>query len=220
EWSNGATVAMQTGLCEGAYTYTVTDALGNSGSNTLMVGCNDPLQVSFLATGISDCLDSTSCDGAATLFISGGVEPYSVIWSDGQSDFTLNNLCEGTYAATVTDATSDSIFITFDIACNLDTTEALRLAATVDAAIISAYPNPFSANSVINFTLPVNDDNVTLEIYSVTGQKVAELFNGSVKANEQHTATLDGGFLADGMYMYRLVTTNGVHTGNLIRVKD
>src|SRR5205085_1373935 len=34
--------------------------------------------------------------------------------------------------------------------------------------IIKAYPNPFSVSSSIEFTL-TNDDNVTLEVYTVTG---------------------------------------------------
>ena len=87
-----------------------------------------------------------------------------------------------------------------------------------NVANVSAYPNPFSANANIEFTL-ATDDNVTLEVYNVTGQKVAELFNGLVNANQKYNVNFDGAQLADGVYIYRLVTSNDTFTGQLTRVK-
>jgi hypothetical protein len=83
---------------------------------------------------------------------------------------------------------------------------------------IKAFPNPFAVNSTIEFTMS-HDDNVALEVFSVTGQKVAQLFSGNVEANKVYSVSLDGSGLADGMYIYRLVTTDGSYTGNIVRVK-
>lgn len=43
-------------------------------------------------------------DGGISLFISGGTEPYSVTWSNGQSGADIGGLGPGTYAFSVTDA--------------------------------------------------------------------------------------------------------------------
>jgi len=60
---------------------------------------------------------------------------------------------------------------------------------------------------------------VTLEVYTATGVKVAVLFDGAVKARETNSVSLDGSNLADGMYIYRLVTSAGTYTGSLNRIK-
>ncbi len=44
-----------------------------------------------------------ACDGMVTLNISGGLTPYTVQWSNGETGTTLSNLCPGTVSATVTD---------------------------------------------------------------------------------------------------------------------
>ncbi|MBI5541651.1 MAG: T9SS type A sorting domain-containing protein [Bacteroidia bacterium] len=44
-----------------------------------------------------------ACNGSATVTTSGGIGPYSYLWSNSQSIATINNLCPGTYTVTVTD---------------------------------------------------------------------------------------------------------------------
>ncbi|GAB4288567.1 MAG: hypothetical protein Kow0068_14260 [Marinilabiliales bacterium] len=45
-----------------------------------------------------------TCDGEAFVNVTGGIPPYSYIWSDGQTTDTATNLCLGTYDITVTDS--------------------------------------------------------------------------------------------------------------------
>ena len=227
-WSNGATTEDVANLCIGDYSVTITDANGcttdvyhapfeeaeNCDSTTT------PLDIfGFSVFNDTDCGDET-CDGVIVLTVSGGVQPYSYAWSNGATDGTLTDLCEGMYSYTVTDAVGNSGWNMLNVGCNEINPVRMAENALVDNVIVTAAPNPFSANSVINFALPVDDSNVTLEVYSVTGQKVAELFRGSVKANATYNVTLDGGQMADGMYIYRLVTSGGAYTGNLVRVKN
>ncbi|MBN2366001.1 MAG: T9SS C-terminal target domain-containing protein [Calditrichaeota bacterium] len=70
------------------------------------------------------------------------------------------------------------------------------------------YPNPFNAKTVISWQLAVDSD-VTLEIYNIRGQKIADLFSGSLLSGS-HSVKWDASDLASGVYLYRLeVLGNG-----------
>lgn len=45
-----------------------------------------------------------ACDGAASAIVTGGVAPYSYLWSTGETTATISNLCAGTYNVTVSDS--------------------------------------------------------------------------------------------------------------------
>ena len=53
-------------------------------------------------------VDNVTCNGAddgmATVIVTGGVEPYSYLWSDGQTTATAFDLAAGTYSVAATDA--------------------------------------------------------------------------------------------------------------------
>jgi hypothetical protein len=218
DWNNGATSEDLAGLCPGFYEVTITDANGCTFDvSHAPFEEADSIAVSAMVIDDADCTDGDD-EGTVLLVVTGGMAPYEVNWSNGGWGLANGNLEAGVYGYTVMDALGCTYEGSVEVNCGGLAQRAETVAAVNDVTI-SAHPNPFSNASAIDFTL-TNDDNVTLEVYSVTGQKVAELFNGSVKANETHTVNLDGGQLADGMYIYRLVTTNGAYTGNLIRSKD
>ncbi len=77
-------------------------------------------------------------------------------------------------------------------------------------ALQQNYPNPFNPTTAIRFALPV-DANVTLAVYNVLGQQVAELMNGQVTAG-YHEIPFDASSLASGIYVYRLTATSGTET--------
>lgn len=66
------------------------------------------------------------------------------------------------------------------------------------------YPNPFNSITRIHYTLPKTSD-VSLVIYSITGQQVAVLVQGKQEAGEHHAMWETAG-LANGIYFYRLET--------------
>ena len=49
---------------------------------------------------------SSSCDGTATINVTGGTPPYTYVWNDSEAQLTqtANGLCAGTYMCQVTDA--------------------------------------------------------------------------------------------------------------------
>ena len=63
--------------------------------------------------------DSVNCfgqnSGSATLFIFGGISNHSILWSNGETDSTANNLIAGTYTVTVTDALGFQVDSVFEI---------------------------------------------------------------------------------------------------------
>ncbi len=70
------------------------------------------------------------------------------------------------------------------------------------------YPNPFNPTTNIQFELPAEQD-VTLQVYDITGRLVATLINGQRMQAGTHTASFDGSRLASGIYMYRMQLSGG-----------
>lgn len=100
-WSNGATTATISNLEEGIYTVTVTDANGCTSNHGVTMYLNDPLSISSNEIVVA-CNDELN--GAIDLTVEGGVPPYTFNWSNGQTQEDLNNIAEGEYCITITDA--------------------------------------------------------------------------------------------------------------------
>jgi len=64
------------------------------------------------------------------------------------------------------------------------------------------YPNPFNPSTTINYQIPERS-MVTLKVYDVLGNEVAELVN-EWKETGSYTVQFSAGELASGMYIYRL----------------
>lgn len=80
----------------------------------------------------------------------------------------------------------------------------------VPFALNRAYPNPFNPATTISFTLD-RDMRVSLAVYTVTGQKAAEITGGFFPAGA-HSIKWDASGLASGVYCIRL--TDGVRAAN------
>lgn len=64
------------------------------------------------------------------------------------------------------------------------------------------YPNPFNPSTVIEFGLPKESD-VSLAVYNVLGEQVAQLHNGYLQAGN-YSFTFDAKDLTSGVYFYTL----------------
>lgn len=79
------------------------------------------------------------------------------------------------------------------------------------------YPNPFNPTTKIQFDVPVQAE-LTLEVYNITGQRVAVLANGTYQAG-QHSVTFDASTLSSGIYFYRLSSGSFVQTQKMTLIK-
>lgn len=100
-WSNGRTTATISNLAAGTYTLTVTDANGCRAVGSVVITQVAGFVVDAPGTMVT-CFGAN--DGTATAVTTGGVAPFSYIWSNNQTTQTINNLAPGTYFVTVTDA--------------------------------------------------------------------------------------------------------------------
>ena len=84
-------------------------------------------------------------------------------------------------------------------------------------ALRQNYPNPFNPTTVIQFDLP-GQDQVTLDVYNVMGQRVATLASGSFRAGS-HEVIFDASGLASGVYLYHLRTPSFSKTQKMLLAK-
>ena len=128
EWSNGETTETAFALSAGSSSVVVTD--GN--------GCT--ITQEFTNFGIVGAASNITCnganDGSIVVVISGGVEPYTYEWSNGETISSLINLGPADYEVTVTDAEGANIVLNYIV----EEPAALDATVTVngDVATISA----------------------------------------------------------------------------------
>ncbi|MBC3539199.1 family 10 glycosylhydrolase [Rufibacter sediminis] len=90
-------------------------------------------------------------------------------------------------------------------------------AAVAVAPVLTAFPNPFEDQLTVSFTLDTPEQNVSLELFDLYGQKVQHVYTGSVEANRTYSFQLDPHPLSGKFYFVRLVTPTKVHTFKLSR---
>lgn len=98
-WDNGGSGLMIDNLGVGTYTANVVDSNGCTQSITIELS-NEPLSI------IGNSLDNLcfgDCEGEISLDIIGGLEPYTINWSNGQVGTNIIEICNGEYQATITD---------------------------------------------------------------------------------------------------------------------
>ena len=91
--------ATATGLCNGNYTVSITDANGCKGTNSGLIISNSQVVANPTITQPS----CNACNGMATLAPTGGGGSYTFVWSNTQLTNPATNLCAGVYGVQVTD---------------------------------------------------------------------------------------------------------------------
>ena len=92
----------------GTDTITVTDSLGRTATITVEVPANTatPITATMVKVNPTICADDEGqCNGSITVTPSGGVAPYTIVWSDGGApNLNRTQLCEGVYNFDIFDA--------------------------------------------------------------------------------------------------------------------
>ncbi len=134
-WSpSGGTNAAATGLIAGTYSVTVTDLLGCTSSAQVNVSENLAPIVTIISVTNVSC--NGGHDGSATLALSGGIGPFTYLWSpSGGTDSIASGLISGSYTANVLAANGCKSSVT----TNPAVLEPPPIIATVATGIVSCF---------------------------------------------------------------------------------
>ncbi len=109
EWSGGQTVASISGLAEGDYFCSVTDAKGCFVVFQTHLQAPEPMVTQVLSTEEVRCFGEM--DGIIKTHTTGGTPPYLYFWSHSAFDDDLFDLSAGSYTLTVTDKNACTIIL-------------------------------------------------------------------------------------------------------------
>ncbi len=99
-WNTGATTSSITGLDEGLYSVTVSDAVGATMQKSVNLSGPDELLPNV--TGTDETAFGAN-DGTAESQPTGGLIPYTYLWNTGATTAGILNLAPGIYTVTITD---------------------------------------------------------------------------------------------------------------------
>ncbi|MEO8150915.1 MAG: T9SS type A sorting domain-containing protein, partial [Bacteroidia bacterium] len=206
-WNNGATTQCRS-VYAGTYTVTVTNAAGCScTSSKTVTTCTPPsCSISGYSTCGSNAIQICAPSGTG----------YTYLWSNGATT-QCRYVYAGTYWVTVTNSSGCSS------SCSKCVTVSRMMESTVvdnsGTFQVSAYPNPFYESSTIEFQNTKENSHVTIELYDLTGNRIATLFEQDVEQGVTYQAKVNAANLAEGVYIYRLISGDDVINGKLTLIK-
>jgi len=101
QWSNTYTTQDVTNLLAGDYSVVVSD--GNGCLDSISAQIFEPNELLTMAINKKDVLCFSESTAWANATVNGGVSPYSIVWSNGDTNFLTDSLIAGVYTATATD---------------------------------------------------------------------------------------------------------------------
>ena len=103
KWSNGDTIQNPKNLSSGIYSVTITDSLGcKLISPDIQLDAENIFNIGIIQKINPGCYGSDN--GKISLYVTGGTPPYKYNWNTGDTEPAINNLTDGDYYCTITDA--------------------------------------------------------------------------------------------------------------------
>jgi gliding motility-associated-like protein len=116
-WSNiPQQTATVTGLSDGNYSVTVTDARGCTALSQALLTSPDTMRLDLVSIFSEKC--TSACDGSISVQPAGGVLPYDLTWDNPSvpnDALTATDLCPGSYQVVFTDARGCTVTERFDV---------------------------------------------------------------------------------------------------------
>ena len=129
--ANLQTTSVASNLCAGNYTVILTDGTGCKDTIPTVIAEPTVLAALIDQSGNTSC--NGVCDGFANITPSGGVAPYTFLWSNGATTQTAINLCSGNYTCVVTDGNGCSV------TRNIQITEPVNLTGVMTSINATCY---------------------------------------------------------------------------------
>ncbi|WP_289054273.1 T9SS type A sorting domain-containing protein [Carboxylicivirga marina] len=177
-WNNGETIMTASKLNSGSHKVTITDANGCSITKTGYVVAKK--------ISVDHSLTEPQCNGdnsgAISLTITNGTEPYQIVWNNGESTSTINNLTGGWYWADITDANG----------------------CTAREYVKVSEPNEISINtSVKRASCQEADSSIIVSVTGAGGTPPYDIYYDAV--------LVDGPLIVDkeGYYEFKAIDANG-----------
>jgi len=206
-WCDGDTSTFALNLCEGSCVVIVRDGNNCELTDTFRIEGEEPIDVTI---SHSDATCIGCSDGTATATVSGGIAPYTYLWNPGNhATASIAGLPAGLYELCVTDSESCVKCESVEI---LDRVIGIEEWAKTD--FLYVYPNPFSGQTTFAFVLE-KTQQVKLQVYDMKGSLVRSVTEETLPAGE-HLMAFRAGELAGGVYFFRLILNERLHTGRLL----
>ena len=90
-------------------------------------------------------------------------------------------------------------------------------AVITEYALHQNYPNPFNPTTNLAFDM-VDAGHVSISVFNIMGQKVAELVNGNVEAG-RHIVSFDATGLSSGLYLYKMEANGFTAQNKMVLMK-
>ena len=188
-WPSATTTANETGLSQGTYIVTVTDAKSCTSTNSITITQPDSLKITSIITPVS-CFGLA--DGELITTPIGGTAPFTFNWSNNSTDSINSSLIAGTYHVTITDANGcilDSTLIIqepdlFALTVNPDDTICLGNSITIQATTTggnSIYTYNWNNNLGNLNSHSVRPNTSTTYTVNVTDEKGCATIQDSIK---------------------------------------
>jgi len=147
--------------------------------------------------------------------------PHDSKWMEGSTTYTI-----------LMDNTADTIFIGWDKYYGTNNTgmpvptikevveeepSGINNNIVVDYFLYQNYPNPFNPETMINFSIPM-EEKVKLSVLNQNGQLVKELVNGNMNAGN-HSINFNAADLNSGVYFYTMETGETKITKKMLLMK-
>ena len=92
-----------------------------------------------------------------------------------------------------------------------------KIIVPVKFELYQNYPNPFNPTTIIKYSIP-KQSMVSLKVYNMLGEEVAELVNGE-KSKGNYQVNFNAKGLSSGIYLYRIKAGNFVQTKKMVLIK-
>ena len=179
------------------YSIYITDSVGCN-SDTSNISLTQPTAINLNLSSTPES-DTGYFDGTATVNINGGTPPYTILWSNSQTDSTIVYLSTGIYSVTVTDANgcfiSDSVFVESFVGINQNS-------QLFNSYI---YPNPCNGSFSVIANYNIKYDAI---VYDMCGRLMYSKYN----CYGENDFNLN---LSSGNYVLKLTTDDKIVNLNL-----